>query len=93
LSQNGYDVVGCDRRGYGFSEGDRVHIISLESVREDMLAYSLKVNEKLGGADVPHFTIGHSLGCSIQLFMAAEQPELFAGMTMIAPFIAITDTF
>ena len=40
LSENGYDVVGCDRRGYGFSEGERGYLISTESVRDDMLAYS-----------------------------------------------------
>ena len=45
--------------------------------RDDILEYTMKVNEKFGGADVPHFTIGHSLGGTIQLMIAAEAPELF----------------
>jgi len=45
--------------------------------RDDILAFTQKVNEKFGGADVPHFTIGHSLGGTIQLMIAAEAPELF----------------
>ena len=89
MAENGYDVVGIDQRGYGFSEGRRGLVESKEMVRDDILAFTQKINDKFGGGDVPHFTIGHSLGGTIQLLIAAEAPELFAGMTLIAPFVAL----
>ena len=38
---------------------------------------------------MPHFTIGHSLGGCLQLLTAAEEPDLFQGMTLITPFIEV----
>ena len=38
---------------------------------------------------MPHFTIGHSLGGCLQLLTAAEEPDLFQGMTLITPFIEL----
>lgn len=90
LAENGYDVVGVDQRGYGFSEGRRALIESKEQARDDILEFSRRVDEKFGGADVPHFTIGHSLGGCLQLLAAAEDPDMYQGMTLIAPFISVS---
>lgn len=76
-----------DQRGFGFSEGARGYFDSPEQARDDLLGFTERVNVKFGGADVPHFMIGHSLGGAISICMAAERPDLFAGMTLLTPFI------
>ena len=53
------------------------------------MTFSQKVMDKYGGPDVPLFTIGHSLGGALQLFLAAEAPEMFKGMTLITPFVGL----
>ena len=40
LTQNGYDVVAMDQRGFGFSEGARGFIESGESARDDILEFT-----------------------------------------------------
>lgn len=89
LAERGYEVVSMDQRGFGFSQGTRGLIMSPEQARDDILLFTEKVNEKFGGKDVPHFTIGHSLGGALQIYAACEQPDLFAGMTLITPFISM----
>ena len=67
LSDAGYDVVGLDRRGYGHSEGKRNFIENAMIQAEDTIAFTERVNEKFGGADVPHFSISNMMGATIQL--------------------------
>ena len=76
-----------DQRGLGFSEGAKGYFDSPERSRDDLLGFTERVNEKFGGADVPHFLIGHSLGGALSIVMAAERPDLFAGMSLLTPFI------
>ena len=53
------------------------------------MAFTYKVNEKFGEPDLPHFSIGHSLGGAIQFLVAAEDPNNFKGMSLLAPFMAL----
>ena len=80
-----------DQRGFGRSEGTRGYIESPEQACDDILTFSEQIEQKFGGKDVPLFTIGHSLGGALALFAAAERPDLFAGMTLLTPFIAMAD--
>ena len=90
FADKGYEVVALDQRGFGFSEGTKGFIASPEQSRDDILEYTELVNQKFGGKDVPHFMVGHSLGGAICMFAAAERPELFSGMTLVAPFVKMT---
>ena len=65
LAENGYEVFALDRRGFGFSEGQRGYLHSIECIKDDVLTYSQKVKDVYGGEGVPYFTIGHSLGSSL----------------------------
>ena len=89
LSDQGYDVVGIDQRGFGYSEGRRGLVESQQIIRDDILTYTSQINEKFGGKDVPHFSIGNSLGGTIQLMISSEAPETFKGMTLIVPFTGL----
>lgn len=79
-----------DQRGFGHSGDTRGYFQSGERTRDDFLEYSARVNQTFGGPNVPHFSIGHSLGGCIQLYLAAADNDLFRGMTLVAPFIALT---
>ena len=88
LSEAGYDVVAIDQRGFGNSEGTRGYITE-EMARDDLINFTEKVVEKYGGADVPLFTIGHSLGGALSMIIACERPDLISGITMITPLVAL----
>lgn len=90
IAERGYDVVGIDQRGLGHSQGRRGLIESKEIARDDILNYTQKVNEKFGAPDLPHFSIGHSLGGAISLVIMAEAPENFKGCVLLTPFVALS---
>jgi len=67
FAEQGYDFVGMDQRGFGYSEGPRGMLESESQVMNDHLEYFAKVKSKFGGKDVPQFMLGHSLGGLISL--------------------------
>ena len=60
-------------------------------MRDDILEYTRRVNEKFGGADVPHFSIGNSMGGAVQLLIASHEPEAFKGITLVCPYIGLDE--
>ena len=60
-------------------------------MRDDILEYTHKVNEKFGGADVPHFSIGNSMGGAVQILIASHEPETFKGITLLCPYIGLDE--
>lgn len=89
FASHGYDVVGIDQRGCGFSEGSRGVLCSQEQMRDDVLAYTELVNGAFGGVGVPHFSFGNSMGGAIQIMISNVAPDLFNGMTLTVPYIAL----
>ena len=89
LARRGYDVVGLDRRGFGYSEGRRGIVEYKQIMVDDTLAFTEKINEKFGGPDVPHFSIGNSMGGAVQVMISSQQPDLFKGMVLTVPYIGI----
>ena len=65
LAERGYDFVGLDRRGFGYSEGRRGVIEYQQIMADETIDYTEMVNEKFGGSNVPHFSIGNSMGCMV----------------------------
>ena len=86
IAAQGYDVVGMDHRGFGLSEGRRGIVEGKEIITDDALFFAEKVNDKFGGAGVPHFCIGHSLGGAINFMALNKAPDTFDAATFIAPF-------
>lgn len=80
-----------DQRGFGRSEGSRGYLESVDASCDDFLEYSRRVQLQYGGDDVPFFTISHSLGGCLMLSAAAREPEMFNGMTLLTPFLGLTD--
>ena len=71
IAKRGYDFVSLDRRGFGYSEGRR-GIVEFQQLQiDDTVAFTEKINEKFGGPNVPHFTIGNSMGGAVQIGMAS----------------------
>ena len=50
-----------------------------------------KIDEEVGGREVPHFLIGHSLGGFLSASLSVEAPDRFAGMSLITPFLGVYD--
>lgn len=91
FAAKGYEFHTMDQRGYGFSEGRKAVIESEQIVKGDLLEHTRLVNEKFGGKDVPHFLVGHSLGGQLSLWMAAQNPNLFNGISLWAPYIGLSE--
>ena len=86
IAAEGYDVVGMDHRGFGLSEGRRGIVEGKDILTKDALTFAEKVNDKFGGAGVPHFCIGHSLGGAINFMALNKAPQTFDAAAFVAPF-------
>ncbi|GAU93708.1 hypothetical protein RvY_05604 [Ramazzottius varieornatus] len=81
----GYFVFGHDHSGHGKSGGIKGQVISIDHYVTDVLAHVEVVKQKFPG--LPVFIVGHSMGGTITLLAALEQPQLFRGVVLVAPFI------
>jgi alpha-beta hydrolase superfamily lysophospholipase len=75
LNANGYAVYSYDQQGHGQSEGRRSYIDSFDTYRTDLLQMINRV--RLNHADVPLFTLAHSMGGEIMAYTAVrDMPKL-----------------
>jgi alpha-beta hydrolase superfamily lysophospholipase len=81
----GYSVYSVDLRGHGQSPGQRGHINRWRELRGDVEHFlQLMTAENLG---LPRFLLGHSLGATVVLDYALQEPQGLAGVVAIAPAI------
>lgn len=78
LSANGYAVYSYDARGFGRSEGKRMHIDNWEQIRSDMTAFLHFVRVKQ--PNLPIFAYGASFGAAQTLDQAIVSPHLLSGI-------------
>lgn len=91
FAAHGYEFHTIDQRGFGFSEGRDSVVESQDIVLADLDDYTAKIDSKYGGADVPHFLVGHSLGGLLSASLCAAVPDRFAGMSLVAPFFGLSE--
>jgi len=70
----GYDVIGMDYKGFGYSEGVRGRIESRADFYDDGYQFILKARnfykDTYGGAEIPIFSAGYSQGGALGLGVA-----------------------
>ncbi|TNV76998.1 hypothetical protein FGO68_gene15358 [Halteria grandinella] len=90
FSEAGYDFVGIDQRGFGYSQGIRGYIESEEIHIQDILAHIDKVDEVYGGKDVPKFIMGYSFGGLKSAKINTIRPGYFKGLALLAPYFGFS---
>ena len=86
LAEAGFDVVGIDQKGFGYSEGLRGFIQSADSVVDDLAQHVNLIDSKYGGEQVKKFIIGFSLGGLLSVKLNALRPNYFSSIALIAPY-------
>jgi alpha-beta hydrolase superfamily lysophospholipase len=87
LADAGYALHMADLRGHGHSPGERGHIMSFEDYLADfqaMLDYAHKV-----APGKPQFFGGHSMGSTIALYHALQNPSGYSGIVASAPWLRL----
>ncbi len=84
LPSLGYDVFMFDYRGYGRSS--RVGQINRYSLLRDARAAHDHLLATGVDRDRPVVLLGHSMGAAIGVALAAERPDAFDGVVLVAPF-------
>ncbi|XP_065829251.1 monoglyceride lipase-like isoform X2 [Oscarella lobularis] len=87
FAEKSFLVFGQDLVGHGRSEGIRVDVDDFHYYDQDVL---LQINEvRKEHPNIPLFLFGQSMGGAVALVTALNNPELFAGVVLIAPAILI----
>lgn len=73
-----------DHVGHGSSTGLRAYFPSFHALVDDLVSYVKRVDEKLeySRRGIPLFVVGHSLGGTVAILAARENPDLFHGMAL-----------
>ena len=85
LGRRGFNVLGFDLRGHGYSKGRRGHIDSFEQYVNDVDAAVLFARRKFPGERL--FLVGHSMGGLIALHYAHQHREHIDGLVVSSPFL------
>lgn len=83
FTQAGYSIHTYDLRGHGRSEGERVHVESLEEHTGDVERFVMSVRERENG--VPTFLLGHSMGGAISARFLVDGDRGLRGAVLSAP--------
>lgn len=77
-------VFAHDHLGHGNSTGLRAYFPTFASLVSDLLSYVSAVDEELQlrNRDIPIFLLGHSMGGTVCILTARDNPDLFAGMVL-----------
>lgn len=77
-----YDVHAMDARGHGFTEApaDPRRLRSWAPFRDDLEAYVATMGR-------PTVLIGHSMGATVSMALAARRPDWVAGLILVDPVI------
>jgi alpha-beta hydrolase superfamily lysophospholipase len=95
FSEAGYDFAGIDQRNFGYSTypGNKYNgvIESWEATVEDHFNFFDKLDNKIGGRDVPKFLIGYSLGGLMATHFSVIRPTYFKALGLLAPYYTLFD--
>lgn len=83
LTRKGFEVVTFDFRGAGQSQGERMWVEAFDDYVDDGRRVLRWIEETL--PKLPLFLLGHSLGGSIALYIAAESGHSLRGIVLSAP--------
>lgn len=84
LNSRNLAVFAHDHVGHGRSTGLRAYFPSFQTLVDDTLAHVRAVDSEFGftNASTPIFLIGHSMGGTISIITARDNPTLFAGVAL-----------
>lgn len=92
IAQHGYDFVGVDQRGFGHSQGHRGYIEDHQMFVDEQVKFVEAIKQKYtADSETPMFLFGHSLGGLLSLFTYNKKPELFKGVALLSPYLALYD--
>ncbi len=80
LNERGFHVETHDHVGHGRSTGLRAYFPSFEALEQDSVIHARRMRADFPG--VPLFLIGHSLGGSLAILVARNNPQLVDGMCL-----------
>jgi acylglycerol lipase len=88
LNQQGFDVLGCDQRGHGKSEGPRGHFPDFEIFMNDVDALLQAAQQRY--PQVPRVLYGHSMGGNLVAnYLLRRQPRQLAGAVLSSPYLQL----
>ncbi|OQV16481.1 putative Monoglyceride lipase [Hypsibius exemplaris] len=91
LLKAGFFVFGHDHVGFGRSGGKRARIDSIDQYSKDVECHVASVKGRL--KDIPMFIVGHSMGGAIAVNTGIQYPNLFDGVVLLSPGLAIDKKF
>jgi pimeloyl-ACP methyl ester carboxylesterase len=84
-----FHVIGYDARGHGDSDAPKAHgAYQWSELIADQVALIEQIQLELG-LDRLDRGVGHSMGASVMLAVAARHPDLFGSIDLIDPIIAL----
>lgn len=83
LTDAGYAVLACDKRGHGRSGGKRGYIPSYDALMDDIDLLLAQASQRFAGK--PRFLYGHSLGGNEVLNHALRRKPALAGVVSTSP--------
>lgn len=87
FTDNGYSVIGYDRRGHGLSGGKRGHTPRVDLLLDEVS--QLLVQAKVHHQRMPIFLYGHSMGGNLVLAYALKRHPEVQGVIASAPWIRL----
>lgn len=84
LNERGLAVFAHDHVGHGASTGLRAYFPAFSVLVADAVAYVRAVDDELGftQAALPIFLVGHSMGGTVAIIAARDNPGMFAGIAL-----------
>lgn len=94
LAESGLLVYGLDLPGHGASPGRRGLLTGVDDLIEDGVAVAVHAaadaSSSSGGADLPLFLVGSSMGGAIALAVAHRMGDSVSGVVMLAPMLSLS---
>ncbi|TNV72939.1 hypothetical protein FGO68_gene9903 [Halteria grandinella] len=85
-AEAGYDFVGVDQRGFGYSQGKKGLLNSQEDICQDLLVHIDGVSKNYPDTETPKYLLGFSLGGFLTTRLLLQRPNYFKAVALLAPF-------
>ncbi|TNV72937.1 hypothetical protein FGO68_gene8328 [Halteria grandinella] len=85
-AEAGFDFVGLDQRGFGYSNGNKGLLNSAEEICKDLLAHIDGVSKNYSDTETPKYLLGFSLGGFLTTRLLLQRPNYFTAVALLAPF-------